>query len=141
VKRVEDGIVCLDEFAKMVQERAELEKKVVLCVCVCVCVLGAASLFAERHKAMGRILLGSFYSLSVGREGFHGGELCPERSCWETTTADKVVQHAKSLLDWAHRWDTRLEKAPSFKVDCSVLTVCVCGSEFLLFGFKFRGSR
>lgn len=50
VKRVEDGITCLDEFAKMVQERAELEKK-----------------------------------------------------------------HAKSLLEWSHRWDQRLEKAPSFK--------------------------
>eukprot|EP00048_Salpingoeca_helianthica_P002656 m.59301 g.59301 ORF g.59301 m.59301 type:complete len:586 (+) comp12225_c1_seq1:44-1801(+) len=50
VKRVEDGITCLDEFAKMVQERAELEKK-----------------------------------------------------------------HAKNLLEWSHRWDTRLEKAPSFK--------------------------
>lgn len=29
--------------------------------------------------------------------------------------AELEKKHAKNLLEWSHRWDTRLEKAPSFK--------------------------
>ena len=63
IKRIEEGAACIDVFAKMVQERATLERK--------------ASI--SNHSAY-------------------------------------AVQHANSLLDWAKRWDVRLEKAPTFKV-------------------------